>query len=251
MNRKSIFRSSWGLAAASMALLVAAAHADTPAFVFGSVDPSPPMNFTGTHGWGFWYAPTLSQPLAITQLGVFDSGEDGLVSAHQVGFWSNDGTLLASVTVPAGTDAPLIGGYRFASIPPVFLAAQTDFYIVAAQFSANDPDDSIAPFPSNRNPLIFVDRPYGRFGLGENLPFPGMETIPPFPDLGPPPLWEANFQFVVVPEPSTWMLISSAALFFFIAERTQRRTFTRPPAGGGSRKSVCSNDRARPSAGLR
>src|SRR5260221_13074925 len=44
----------------------------------------------------------------VNYLGYYDNGGDGLANSHVVSLWdnSNGNTLLASVTVPAGTAAP-------------------------------------------------------------------------------------------------------------------------------------------------
>ena len=57
----------------------------------------------GTFGWAFNRSPSLSldQQVAITAIGVFDDGGDGLMNSHAVGIWDGFGTLLASGTVPA------------------------------------------------------------------------------------------------------------------------------------------------------
>jgi hypothetical protein len=70
----------------------------------------------GTIGWGF----TLAIPLTVTDLGYFD-GNSGLVDHHPVGIWNSVGNLVAAVTVPSGTAANLVSGFRFTPINPVTL----------------------------------------------------------------------------------------------------------------------------------
>src|SRR3954452_18270503 len=72
--------------------------------------------------------------ITLRDLGVWDNGGDGLVNSHAVTFFTiNSGAGAAnatvtpitggSVTVPAGTAAPLDTGFRFTSLPsPIFLA---------------------------------------------------------------------------------------------------------------------------------
>jgi hypothetical protein len=50
--------------------------------------------------------------ITVYQLGAFDWQGDGLASSHIVTLFSNQ-IALASVTVPAGTAAPLNDGFRF------------------------------------------------------------------------------------------------------------------------------------------
>jgi hypothetical protein len=52
----------------------------------------------------------------IDMLGVYDAGGDGLKNPHQVALWTIGDELLASVTVPAGTEAELIDGYRYVKL---------------------------------------------------------------------------------------------------------------------------------------
>src|SRR5689334_21008214 len=106
------------LAAAGLAVALAggapAARAD---FLLSSGGPGQPGSgvFTNlTEGCSFTVG---TQPVAVTRLGLLDlhftpgvgfvSG-GGLFEAHQVGLWTSTGTLLGSVTVPAGTAAPVV-----------------------------------------------------------------------------------------------------------------------------------------------
>src|SRR5437016_5297222 len=125
--------------------LLLAAHAEMPAFPLGSVSQDQPPSFTGTRGWVLNYTPPNSS-ISITELGVFDNGGDGLVNPHQVGLWLPDGTLLASATVPAGTSATFLDGYRYVSISPLVFPAR-QLGIIAAQYSAGDADDLGMPIP--------------------------------------------------------------------------------------------------------
>src|SRR5437899_2348930 len=58
-------------------------------FTLGTVSTNQPPSFTGTRGWGFSHDGGNAY-IAITALGVFDSGGDGLVNSHQIGLWSPD-----------------------------------------------------------------------------------------------------------------------------------------------------------------
>jgi hypothetical protein len=73
--------------------------------------------------------------LTVTSLGAFDYLGDGLATAHTVGIWSvNGGAPLASATVPAGTAAPLVGVFRYATIPNLVLCANTEYVVGASDF---------------------------------------------------------------------------------------------------------------------
>jgi hypothetical protein len=228
MKLRCLVTSGCLLASAAAGLLLKSARADTPAFTSGGSTPVQPPSFTGTKGWSF-YNYNQAGSIWITQLGVFDSGADGLVNAHQVGLWGADGTLLASATVPVGVAATLFDGYRYVPIPPVAIPRATSVfhphsaYVIAAQYSTDDADDRQTPVAAGLDPGI---GPWtgdvgsiGRFGYGSNLPFPNMHTPPPSEGSVGPPFWEPNFQFTI-PEPSPWLLVSPA-LFLVLRRRRQ------------------------------
>ena len=86
-----------------------------------------PLVGSVTVGWEF----TAQSDLWVTELGFFDLGQDGLNISHDVGIWDQDHNLLVSATVSAGTAAPVIGEYRYASVAPVLLEAGHTFVIGA------------------------------------------------------------------------------------------------------------------------
>jgi len=67
-----------------------------------------------TVGWAF----ETTRPIQLTKLGFFDAGRDGLDVPHNVGIWDQHGNLLGWAFVDEGTDAPLVGRYRYARIRP-------------------------------------------------------------------------------------------------------------------------------------
>jgi VPDSG-CTERM motif len=72
-----------------------------------------------TKGWAF----TISSPVLVTQLGLWDQGNNGLNASHVVTIWSSTGTLMAQTTIPSGTGATLMDGFRYVSITSVLLPA--------------------------------------------------------------------------------------------------------------------------------
>ena len=72
-----------------------------------------------TKGWAF----TTSSPLLVTQLGLWDQGNNGLNASHVVSIWTSTGTLMAQTTIPSGTGATLVDGFRYVSITSVLLPA--------------------------------------------------------------------------------------------------------------------------------
>jgi Domain of unknown function (DUF4082)/PEP-CTERM motif len=86
--------------------------------------------FTSTRGFVF----DITSSVTVTGLSVFDADADGLVESHDVGLWDSSGTLLASLTVPAGTAAPLdsSGKFRYVLLgSPVSLPVATGYRVGA------------------------------------------------------------------------------------------------------------------------
>jgi len=83
------------------------------------------------------YAFTVSTPVSVTMLGLFDSDNNGLLSSHAVTIWTSTGTQLVQATIPAGTGATLTNGFRYVSIAPFTLAAGT--YTIAGFYAAGLP----------------------------------------------------------------------------------------------------------------
>lgn len=81
-----------------------------------------------TDGWEF----SVESPVTVSSLGVWDHKGDGLGTAIPVGMWDSDGELLASVTIPAGTKAREVDGFRYVAIRTVRLEAGQNYIIGAA-----------------------------------------------------------------------------------------------------------------------
>ena len=79
----------------------------------GNLSSGPQNTFAGTVGGVF--LTTYSYWPNVNWLGYYDKDGDGLANSHQVALWGGNNNLLASVTVPAGTAAPLVNGYRWSA----------------------------------------------------------------------------------------------------------------------------------------
>ena len=88
------------------------------------------------------YRFTVSSPLSVSDLGVWNADTDGLTSAHQVGIWDSSQTLIASVTVDPATGTP-VGQWTYASITPVVLNPG-ETYTAGALYTATDNDSYIS-----------------------------------------------------------------------------------------------------------
>jgi hypothetical protein len=111
-----------------------------------STPPSPARdNYTGGLGCLFQ---TGSSNAIVSHLGVYDTNGDGLMISHDAGLFTSGGTMLATVTVPAGTAAYFTNGFRWVALdPPVLLSSNTS-YIVASLVTTSDGDfwqDAFSP----------------------------------------------------------------------------------------------------------
>ena len=84
--------------------------------LFGSYYGDPPGDVVG-------YRFTVSSPLEVSDLGVWNADTDGLTSSHQVGIWDSGQNLLVSATPgPGGT---VVGDWTYAAITPITLNPPT------------------------------------------------------------------------------------------------------------------------------
>ena len=91
----------------------------------------------GTFNFTFGFEFQANASILVTQLGIFDSSQDGLAEAHQVGIWTGSGILLGSNTIPNGTAAPLVSQFRYEPLlVPVALTAGQQ-YVIAASYPTN------------------------------------------------------------------------------------------------------------------
>jgi hypothetical protein len=85
----------------------------------------------------------------VNMLGYYDSGGDGLANSHVVTLWDNNTqTIIASATVPAGTSAPLIDGYRWVSLASTVQLNYGSYYVIGAQTDGVDTWGDLISNPS-------------------------------------------------------------------------------------------------------
>jgi hypothetical protein len=93
--------------------------------------------FVGTVGGIF--LTTYSFYPQVNWLGYYDQNGDGLVNSHLVTLWDNNTqSVIASATVPAGTTAPLINGYRWVQLPSTITLNYGSYYVIGAQADGVD-----------------------------------------------------------------------------------------------------------------
>lgn len=105
---------------------------------------------------------TGSTATPVTHLGFYDLNRDGLIVSHRVGIFNSGGTtIIASVTVPAGTGAYLTNGYRWVALDPPLLLSSNTMYILEAEVFIASGDGW---------PDVFVPGGWNPFFVGTNGP---------------------------------------------------------------------------------
>jgi len=185
-------------------------------FLFNAVSPSYPgiIGTNLTSGASFTVG---SQPILVTALGIYDDQLDGFGASYRVGVWGSGG-LVVSALVPAGTSATLQDNFRYVSIAPLQLSANTT-YRIGSNVGLNDafPFDliglegsaSIGSAFSGADPQMFS---------GYNTGFADPALIHPSSQN----LWSANLQYVAVPEPTSLALILTGAVAVFSRVRIKQ-----------------------------
>lgn len=175
-----------------------------PALSFTGGSPLNLSGFDETAGWAF----TLSTPKTVTQLGFWDSGNDGLAAAQTVAIWTSDGVLQVTATVPAGIAATLLNGFRYTPVTPILLPAGS--YTIGA-FSLGSPDFFTKLATITTDPAVTyagsrIDPTPGgiAFPVNDNIGFPNSY-------LGP------NFR--LVPEPASGALLGLGTLLLSARRR--------------------------------
>lgn len=167
---------------------IALSFSDSGNFGFPLVDQ--------TRGWAF----TLSSPVLVTELGLWDRGNDGLGKSHVVTIWTGTGTQEIQGTIPSGTGATLTNGFRYVSIAPLLLPAGN--YTIGGFYSPSP--DNIAFLASAIATASGVTYDGSRGGFGFAFP-PGDISSLSDSYFGP------NFQFSAptsTPDSgSTWALL--------------------------------------------
>jgi hypothetical protein len=140
--------------------VTAVASAVVPDITLASATPilQPMLVNKGSGGWrgpadiytiGTTFT-TGPNPVSVTALGFVDHNLDGLNVSHQVGIWQGS-TLVASVTVPAGTVGTLNGDFRYVGLGALVTLAANTTYSVNAYTGGDDWPDT-APNPGFGTP---------------------------------------------------------------------------------------------------
>jgi hypothetical protein len=168
-----------------------------------------------TRGWEFVVG---DSPISVTHLGLYDGSpsgaadveSDGFLTEHPIGLWDlADESLLTSETIPAGTTALLLDGFRYVDVPDVTLAAGGRYVVGYYKPDGSYSDTSLFRNPSwgydqitwSANPAIDYVRALYSESNTTALTLPSNVAPADFdPYFGP------NFQFNVVPIPGAALL---------------------------------------------
>jgi hypothetical protein len=169
-------------------------------------------NTSTTQGWQF----TVSAPIEVTHLGLYDRGLDGFLIDHPIGLWDEQATLLTQDVISAGAGDQLIESFRYVDITDntapggggsgIVLFPGTTYTIGFFSASLNF-DDGMVIFNGYHaiNPLIN----YVGFGVADITT--GLQ-MPTSPDANGLHRWGPNFQFTVIPGAPTMPLLVAAIL---------------------------------------
>ncbi len=168
-------------------------------------------------------------------LGYYDQNGDGLANSHVVTLWDNSNqSVIASATVPAGTGAPLINGYRWVQLPSTIQLNYGSYYVIGAQ---TDGVDLWGDFISNNAPdngnngQITWNSQYVQLGSGWEFSRAGRyDSAANYPGEPPNQVGSdgiypvANLGYnLVVPEPATASLLVLGFGALFISARRRLR----------------------------
>jgi hypothetical protein len=172
----------------------------------------------------------------VNWLGYYDENGNGLANSHLVTLWDNSSqTILASATVPAGTAAPLINGYRWVQLSSTVQLNYGSYYVIAAQtdgvdlwgdmIANNSPDNGNNGQISWNSDYVQLGSGWeftraGRYDFSGNYPAEppnqvGSDAIYPVANLG--------YNLTPVPEPASVALLGLSAAVFVISKRRRSR----------------------------
>lgn len=173
---------------------------------------------------------TYSTWPTVNWFGYYDKDGDGLANSHDVSLWIQGGaggssaTPVATVTIPAGTAAPLVNGYRWVQLPSDLGMWYGSWYVLAATTDGVDTWGDLLDADAGQ---LTWDADY----VGSNdawtragrYDWPWTWPNPPSGQSGDNAIYPvANMGYnIVVPEPTSLTLLGLGALAFWRRERNR------------------------------
>jgi hypothetical protein len=154
----------------------------------------------------------------VNCLGYFDKDGDGLANSHTVSLWDNSAgnLLLATVTIPAGTSAPLVNGFRWVQLPSNVNMTYNNWYVIDAQV---DNVDTWGDLITGGAGQVSFSAQYANLQAGYEFSRAGRYdgVQPPGNQAGSDAIYPAaNLGFnIVVPEPTSLAILGLGVALFF------------------------------------
>jgi len=201
----------------------------------GNLSTGAQNGFVGTAGGIF--LTTYNDWPNVNWLGYYDKDGDGLANSHVVSLWYSGGqggdasaTPIATVTVPAGTSAPLVNGYRWVELPSTVGLWYGSWYTIAAQ---TDGVDTWGDLVSGGSSQLTWDAEYvgGNAGWSRAGHYDTLASYPNPPanqtstDDSIYPVANMAYNLSIIPEPTTLSLAGLGFLGMAAAWRRKRRSF--------------------------
>jgi hypothetical protein len=217
--KTKILLGTFGVVLALGALQVQAAGTTTPGSMLFTPTGNPSLgaqnSFVGTVGGVF--LSSYSEWPDVNWLGYYDKDGDGLQNSHRVGLWDGS-TLIAEVTVPAGTAAPLVNGYRWAQLPSTVGLWYNHWYTIGAQADGIDTwGDVISGAQvswSSEYAELSAGYEWTRAGRYGNDPWPAGPGGQTSVNDSIYPAANMAFDLTIVPEPTSLAIIGLGALLY-------------------------------------
>jgi hypothetical protein len=215
------------IAGLALALVLSAAVTAKADSVIYS-DPADVGNqgYVGALGQDF----TVNSPITITQLGVFDSGQDGIAGTIRVAIFSSNGTQVTPTLTftSTTTGTTLIGGDLFLTLSTPITLAPGSYSLTTLGWGPSDPDGNAsctagcngAAGASFTPPTLNTDGGAITF-TGVGFTSPVLEYVGPVGTY-PANQYDAGSFIVSTPEPGVMLsLMLGLGLLLFIGYRRQ------------------------------